>query len=286
MIFGFRQKAAPKLLSSNPGKGAAGEVAFSSAERSWSEHYNLVPLLASVLGERGHQVQSEKSWLVHQDSGFIVLPQVVQLQLLDKVGVRTTTTIQVNHSALVPDGVFEYQHSTGNNVEDSVRKGFEQWAQTDLVALLEALQPKPEICTTLEMTFPEKDRKPAYSRRAVLGPVAHFVENPQIYAEQKTQDNRGDVQGERCESHEFCPCCLLTNSFEAFRELIEASGFYGLRLFAARDEKGVPQADCRVNGNDWEKGAEALRKYVTTWPAAGFEFRKQYVVLHSVEKES
>jgi len=73
---------------------------------------------------------------------------------------------------------------------------------------------------------------------------------------------------------------------EAFKELIEGSRFYGLRLFAARDEKGVPQADCRVNGEDWEKGAEALRKYVTTWPGIGYEFRKQYVVLHTVEKES
>jgi hypothetical protein len=68
--------------------------------------------------------------------------------------------------------------------------------------------------------------------------------------------------------------------------LIEGTSFYGLRLFATRDGKGAKQADCRVNGNDWEKGAEALRKYVTTWPGTGFEFRKQYVVLHTVEKES
>jgi hypothetical protein len=77
----------------------------------------------------------------------------------------------------------------------------------------------------------------------------------------------------------------LTKSFEAFKELMEGSGFYGLRLFAAHDQNGVPQADCRVNGEDWEKGAEALRSYVTTWPGTAYEFRKQYVVLHTVGQD-
>ncbi len=74
-----------------------------------------------------------------QDSGFILLPQLVHLQPLDKGGVRITTTIQTHHPTLEPDGVFEYQHSTGNSVQDSARKGFDLWAQTDLVALLDAL---------------------------------------------------------------------------------------------------------------------------------------------------
>src|SRR5206468_4947721 len=72
------------------------------------------------------------------------------------------------------------------------------------------------------------------------------------------------VQGDAGDAHPFCPCCLLTRSLEAFRELIEDDGFYGLRLYAMRDEQGIPQADCRVNGDDWEKGAQALRDYVKT----------------------
>jgi Family of unknown function (DUF6348) len=285
-MFGFRKKVAPKLLPSNPGKGVAGKVGFSNAERTWSEKYNLVALAASVLADQGHKILSEESWLVHQESGFILLPQFVHLQPLDKGGVRTTTTIQAQHPVLVSEGVFEYQHSTGDSVEDSIRKGFDQWAHADFVALLESLQPKPQTCTTLRMDFPEKDGKPAYSRRAVLGPVAHFLQKPHFYAERKVPKSGQSAEGEQCESHDFCPYCLLTNSFDAFKELIEGSDFFGLRLFAACGEKGALQADCRVNGVDWEKGAEALRKYATTWPEAGYEFRKQYVVLHTIEKES
>lgn len=70
----------------------------------------------------------------------------------------------------------------------------------------------------------------------------------------------------------------------AFKELIEGDGFYGLRLFAARNAEGTPEADCRVNGEDWEIGAQALREYAGTWPSAGYEFRKQYVVLQSIDK--
>lgn len=262
----------------------SGKTAFSNAERNWVEQYNLVTLMAAALKEHGHAVQKEDTWLVHKDSEFVLLPRLIHLQPLEKSGVRTTTTIQIHHPTLVAEGTFEYQHSTGDNLEDSCCKGFDQWVETDFVALIEALQPKPATCTTLRMNFPPKDRTPTYSRRAVLGPVAHYVQNPGICKKQKVP-NAGEVQGEQCEAHDFCPCCLLTKSFDAFKELIEGSGFYGLRLFAARDGKGAPQADCRVNGTDWEKGAEALRMYAATWPEAGYEFRKQYVVLHTVEEE-
>lgn len=284
-MFGFHKKEAPKLLPSNPGISAAGKVAFSNGQKTWTEHYNVVTLMASVLRDLGYQIESEESWIVHPDSGFVLLPRLVQLKPLEERGVLTTTTLQTNHPALVPGGVFEYQHATGDNVEDSIRKGFDQWAQMSLVALLDALQPTPAICAALQKTFPEKDGTLAYARRAVLGPVTHLVENAEVYAEKITSGGGGDVQGEEGESHKFCPCCLLTRSFEAFKELFEDNAFYGLLLFAMRDQNGVPQADCRVNGSDWEKGAEALRKYVTTWPEAGYKFRKQYVVLHTPAKD-
>jgi uncharacterized protein DUF6348 len=275
---------APELLPSNPGKTVSGNVGFSNAERSWSEHFNVVTLFASALRNLGHDVQVEESWIVHRNSGFILLPRFVELQPLQKGGARTVTTVQTNHPALVPSGVFEYQHATGDNVEDSIHEGFDQWAQNDFVALLDSLQRQPATCTILKMDFPETDGKPAFTRRAVLGPVACVVENPQIPEPKKSG---GEPAGEQRREHDqFCPCCLLTNSWSAFRELIEGREFYGVRLFAARDETGAPRADCRVNGNDWEKGAEALRKYVETWPHQGFQFRKQYVVLQTSHKES
>ena len=78
----------------------------------------------------------------------------------------------------------------------------------------------------------------------------------------------------------------MTNSFAAFKDLIEDDAFPGIRFFAARDADGSPLADCRVNGEDWEPGAEALRAYVKTWPGDGYEFRKQYVVLQTVPATS
>jgi Family of unknown function (DUF6348) len=133
----------------------------------------------------------------------------------------------------------------------------------------------------LEMAFPEKDGKPARFRRAVLGPVAHFMTMPHAPRDESGAAEPRENE-EAAEKHPFCPCCPLTNSFHAFKGLIEDDGFYGVRLFAARDAQGSPQADCRVNGEDWETGAEALREYVRTWPEAGYEFRKQYVILQSV----
>jgi len=53
-------------------------------------------------------------------------------------------------------------------------------------------------------------------------------------------------------------------------------------LFAMRNSQGHAEADCRVNGEEFEPGKLALRKYVETWPEAGIEFRKQYVVIQNI----
>jgi Family of unknown function (DUF6348) len=283
-MFGFRKKTPPPLCKSNPGICVEGKVAFARGDWSWTEEFNTVTLAASALQARGFAVRTEKTWLVDEDSGFLLLPQLVELQPLEDGGVRTVTTMQTNHPGLAPDGLFEYQHSTGDSAADSIRKGFDQWAQVDFPPLIDTLRPKPQACTMLEMAFPAKDGAPARVRRAILGPVMHYVASPSANNGGSTADT--PEQGDAGDAHPFCPCCLLTRSFETFRELIEGDGFYGLRLYAMRDSEGIPQADCRVNGDYWEKGAQALRDYVTTWPEAGFEFRKQYVVLHSVAKET
>jgi hypothetical protein len=195
---------------------------------------------------------------------------LVELHPLDEGGVSTTTTIEISHPVLTRNGVFEYQHATGMNLEESIARGFDQWADLDFVVFLEALRPRLEACTAMEMAFPEKDGRSGRKRRAIFGPVAHYMAKP--------AENSPPAE----EEHPFCPCCLLTHTFEAYQELFDSDDFYGIRLFAARDENGVPQADARVNGEDWEKGAEALRKYVETWPQAGYEFRKQYVAIQSL----
>ena len=256
----------PRRLKSNPGIGFEGNIAFARGEKTWTESFNAVELAAAVLIGQGYSVQSKHSWLEHEASGYILLPQLVELQPFDDGGVRTVTTIQIHHPTLVPDGIFEYQHSTGDTTAESISKGFEQWAQMDFVPLLEALQPKLESCTSLQVTVPANDSKPARLRRVVLGPVMHYRNQPPLSDDE----------------HPFCPCCLITNSFEPFRDLIETDGFYGVRLFAARVEDGSAEADCRVNGEDWEKGMQALRKYAATWPEAGYEFRKQYVVMQTL----
>jgi Family of unknown function (DUF6348) len=278
-MFGFRKKVAPTRCPTNPGIGVGGRVAFVRGEKKWTQDFDVIDIAASVLKEHGELIKREKTWLVHKASQFTLMPQLVSFKPLDSGGVQTATTIQVNHPVLVPDGLFEYQHSTGNTMADSICKGIKQWVQVDFAPLLDALQAKPASCTAMEMSFPAKDGKPARIRRAVLGPVMHFMQKPPAGQTDGGKESNPD-------EHPFCPCCMLTNSFSAFKELMEGDQFCGLRLFAARGEDGAPQADCRLNGDDWEPGAQALREYVKTWTPAGYEFRKQYVVLQNFDKNT
>jgi hypothetical protein len=252
----------------NPGVGAVAKVDFRRGEESWSESINLVESTVKVLTDLAYEVTCDDTWVRHPESELAFRPQFVALYPLDNGGVRTVTTVETRHPTLVPDGVFEFQHATGNDVRDSIVSGLDQWARIDLVTFLDALKETPASCMTLRMTLPADGGRPARYRRAVLGPIGHFAQNPPAV--------------ENGEEHPFCPCCLLTRSMEAFKELFTGESFYALRFFASRDPQGRPEADCRVNGENWPRGAAALTAYARTWPAAGFEFRKQYVILQNM----
>ncbi len=260
------QRRQPVLRESNPGQGVEARIAISCGRGA--ETVNVVELLQRVLADNGLAFERHDTWIELPELGFAVVPQIAGVEALPDGGMHTVTTIQVNHPTLTPEGVFEYQHACGDTVAESMARGFAQWFQGDLVVFQEALLPMPQVCMTMEMSFPEKEGKPACCRRAVLGPVMHLRASPAAGSEE----------------HPFCQCCFVTNTFEAYRGLIEGDGFYAIRFFASRGEDGTPEADCRVNGDDWPAGVEALRNYVRTWPGSGFEFRKQTVLLQTIGK--
>jgi hypothetical protein len=264
-----QQPFQPRLKETNPGRGCQGKVTVVRNGQQSAELLNLPDQLAGLLSAKGHSIIRREWWLELAENHFAVLPQLVEYNSSES-GIQTLTTIQINHPSLVAEGVFEFQHSFGPTIQESIIKGFEQWYELDFVAFQDALLAKPKTCTTMEMSFPGTADMPAFHRRAVLGPVGHYMTNPSVA--------RG------AEGHPFCPCCFFTNTFAAFKELIQDRGFYALRFFGARGVDGSPQADCRVNGGDSPSGAEAVRAYVKSWPGTGYEFRKQYVLLHSIEK--
>jgi Family of unknown function (DUF6348) len=257
----FWRAKPPAVSASNPGTGHTLRAALSGAEVSWEENVDLVAILHAVLKDLGIESTKRKSWL-ELPSGFTLYPQFWSFQPNEHGRVQTASTVQVAHPKLVPEGLFEYQHSTGDDLQASFGAGFKSWAELDLATLRDALEAKPK--DSMVLSFPN-DAQLA-GRRVVLGPFIHYVK-------QAAPENT---------DHDFCPCCLFTHSHPAFESLLRSDGFAGIRLYAARGTDGIVQADCRVNGDDYAPGRDALLKYAAEWPERGFEFRKQYVVLQTV----
>jgi hypothetical protein len=180
---------------------------------------------------------------------------------------QTATSITAFHETLFQDGVTEFQHSIGENQMDSCAEGFKNWARTDLVVLQDALRIKPEHCAILEIALPATEGHAKQTRQILLGPTTHTKKN-----QEAINDN---------EEHPFCPCCLFTNSINAFLPLLKSSDFLGIRFFVARHEKDSFDADCRINGEDFPAALPLLIQYAKTWPGEDFEFRKQYVVIRN-----
>jgi hypothetical protein len=263
-----RPAVPPPISKGNPGRSTGGRVAFARAGYQWEEHFELLDSLAEVLASRRLVTRRGERWLT-LESGLALRPQIVSIHPLDEGGVRTVTTIDVSHPSLAPAGTFEYQHSTGDNTAASAAAGLEGWAAMDLPVFQDALLQKPEHCMMLSFNGKDGDAAhPLADRRVVLGPTSRFANEP---------------AAETGEDHEFCSCCMFTRNFEAFKPLLDGTGLQAIRFYAMRDADGTAQADCRVNGLDWELGTKALASYVAGWPRRGFEFRKQFGLIHTVQ---
>ena len=118
----------PPPAAENPGRGHTVRVAFANAHKSWEEEDDLAASLAATLNAMGHKASVKRDW-VELEGGFSLVPQVVNVKPMDSSGVQTVTTIQISHPVLVPGGVFEFQHSTGDDIRDSFAQGFKAWAE-------------------------------------------------------------------------------------------------------------------------------------------------------------
>lgn len=148
-------------------------------------------------------------------------------------------------SPALPNPMFEYQHASGTSQHDALGKGFASWASMDLVTLIDACQTTLENCAVLEVSYAQSDDEAVYRRQVLLGPMAHFQQYPP----------------RALEEHEFCPCCLFSNSMSAFTELLQSRDFLGVRLYVSRDADGNCEADCRVNGHDFPAAVQLLCDY-------------------------
>ena len=256
-MFNKMSTYAPQTPDQHVGNGTELRITISDGEHSWAEDLDLLDLLQSVL-QAQCAVALQDGWLVAE--GFFLRPEILEVERLDRGGVRTLTTISVAHEQLVPHGLFEFQHASCENTAASIAEGFKQWMKTDWPVLLDSTRASPTECTSIDQKIIDPTPR---VRRALLGPVSHVASRTATAEEE----------------HPFCPCCLLTNSYEAFRTHLEGDGYFAVRLLALRNSAGEVTADCRINGVDWEVGKEHLMRYAKTWPDRGFEMRKQYVVL-------
>lgn len=230
----------------------------------------LLPLLQQVLLGRDIACILDGDELV-LDSGLRLSPHPVGAEPRDNGGWQTSTVIEARHPQLFAEGLFEYQHAAGDSQQEAALSGFENWVRVDLATLQAAIgaDDAPGL-QMLTLRYGAEETGTPLARAVVLGPLAHYRTEPADDATACSEDDHGS-----------CPCCLFTQSLDAFNDLLKTRQFLGIRLFASRDAHGQCEADCRVNGHDFPAALPLLRAYAARWPQAGLEFRKQYVVVRT-----
>lgn len=252
----------PEKLPANP--GCMEQLSTFDGNRHFSENLNLAEQLALALeyGNSDNECRRAGRWIEHKPSGFLLLPLMVEFYLLTEDTYRTTTTIQIHHKKFGPQGVFEYQHSAGRTVGESIAEGFQNWIKLDFVTLLDAISSKPKRSLVLQIAVPRKNGKGARKRRLILGPL-------------EVRSYSSDRQANR----PSCNACLLARCLDNLTDVLDSDQLACLRLFACRDQFQQPGSDCRINGEEFPQAQASLTSYAESWTGNGFETMKQYVIL-------
>ena len=248
--------ARPRTIDTEPGV---------SVEAAPNAVATLENVFVEALRVEGFTCRETADGIV-MDNGLVFTLEYLESQPIGENALRTVSKVSSMHPVYFPEGLYEFQHASGGTEVEALLNGFRSWAQTDLATLVDAVG--DEGPSSLVMEIPQDTD---LQRKVFMGPYVHHV----------TAVPASEKDGQ---CHDFCPCCLFTNSIEAFREHLADQAFFGIRLYACRNDDGMLAADCRVNGEDFPAGAELLKKYAATWPPRGLEFRKQYVVIRNAGK--
>lgn len=227
-------------------------------------------ILHLILEHLGMSVAIVGDRVVESSTGIELFPEGGQILQSGGGMVATCTTITAYHTTLFPDGLMEFQHAVGKDQMDAISSGFATWQELDWPVLLDACLEEPQHCMSMEMKFPATESQGARTRRVILGPVQLMGPADEVDPSSENGHSNG------------CACCLFTHTALTFGDqLKDVDNTYAIRLFAMRDQDGNVSSDCRINGQDWEEGAAALRRYASTWPTENYQSRKQYILVQS-----
>ncbi|MBV1774918.1 hypothetical protein KSF73_04230 [Burkholderiaceae bacterium DAT-1] len=227
-------------------------------------------LLASVLREFEIAFTANPEAIVLAN-GIALEAKLTKSRALESGAVRVVTCIRMIHPQRFPDGISEFQHALGKDVDDAIENGFRSWVKVDLLVLADSLLHTPKASALLKPLAQVQQVSVPAHRRVLLGEPVHFVTSSDVPL----------PASQSGEHHPFCPCCMVTRCMEVLEDQLADDGFHAIRLFAARDAHGEISADCRINGVDFPEAAEVLKQYAADWPDRGLEYRKQLVVIQN-----
>jgi hypothetical protein len=127
--------APPHAAPVGAGRGWSSAAAATQRVVIMLSEHDVIQLAALVLEQRSHVVTRRETSLDHCDTKFSFRPRLMELHELKNGGFRSVTTITTTHPKLAPNGIFEFQHATGDSVIEAVCRGFDDWTQTDFTVL-------------------------------------------------------------------------------------------------------------------------------------------------------
>ncbi len=266
------------ILENNPGN-------IGILEGLGEDEFFIAYALFGVLQNKGWNVEllnsseNDNKWIYVKDNGYYLLPLLIDFFYDENKNLKIYATIQIHHKEIFPDGIFEYiypQKETNNAIQ-GLFELFQTWVDLDWETLQDVFNFEKSKYMSMRMDL---NKEKTRARHIFYGPVLSYPNFDMEDAKFKGIDIDPYID-------EFCPCCLFTNSMEAFdNQIKDTTKNYAIRLFAMKNPNGEVKVDCRINGEEYPQAEEYLKNYAKKWKDCDImKFRKQYVIIRNAENK-
>lgn len=176
-------------------------------------------------------------------------------------------SITLDHR-LFPGPIFEFVYGWGSSTKVATINAFERWIDSDFPVIHDFLADhKLENGHTSEVKIASNSGETGeqISWKGIIGPLLIFKGGEVVY----DQENRNEI---------------IKPLFEAITgDFLGRRGMYPIRCFMSKNSDQQIEVDCRVNGEEWKRGYDALVECCQRWEVQDYLFWKQYLLIYSLE---
>jgi len=227
---------------------------------------NINTFIAKAFNNFGYEVVVNENAVFFEPIGLEITGIVQEENTVEEeANYKTFIKVVLNCKSRTSKSIYEFTYGWGETKGKSIIMGFERWLESDFPVIHDWLANHKidDYCEEIKIRSIVLETKEMLYFGGILGPLSHYKSGETFF----DKENQTELYRE------------LNNALTT--DFLDKKGIYPIKCFVVSDENKNIQIDCRVNGENWERGHQTLYNYCEKkWNVDTHTFWKQYFLIY------